>query len=352
MRTSGALHDSIDAPGRFCHARPVNAAFISETGPPSVIQYGPLPEREPGPTELRVRVRAVSVNPIDTYIRSGAIAMDLPFPFILGCDFAGEVAAVGAAVSRFREGDRVWGSNQGLLGRQGTFAETIVVDEQWAYGTPEKVADESVAATALVGVTAHLGLFREARLKAGETLFVTGGSGGVGSVVVQMAKRTGATVVTTAGSAAKADLCRELGADHVIPYKTEDLSAGIAAAAPDGVDVWWDTVREPDFDLAVSRMAERGRMILMAGREARPEFPVGPFYVKGCSLHGFVMFTAAPDEQRRCAEDINHWLSDGTLKPRIDRVMPLSEAGTAHQLQEDNTLRGAGTLSGKLVLKP
>ena len=93
-------------------------------------------------------------------------------------------------------------------------------------------------------------------------------------------------------------------------------------------------------------------MILMAGREARPPFPVGPFYVKGCSLFGFAMFNATPDEQRAAADDINRWLAEGKLKANIDRVLPLSEAAAAHRLQEENTLHKAGTLAGKIVLKP
>jgi NADPH2:quinone reductase len=90
----------------------------------------------------------------------------------------------------------------------------------------------------------------------------------------------------------------------------------------------------------------------MAGRDARPVFPVGPFYVKGCSLHGFAMFTFTPDEQRACADDINRWLSEGKLRAQIDRVLPLSEAAAAHRLQEQNTIGKAGTLAGKIVLKP
>ena len=90
----------------------------------------------------------------------------------------------------------------------------------------------------------------------------------------------------------------------------------------------------------------------MAGREARPQFPVGPFYVRGCSLHGFVMFSAHPDEQRECADDLNDWMVAGRLNPRIDRVMPLAETAAAHRLQEQNTIGRAGTLAGKIVLKP
>ncbi len=90
----------------------------------------------------------------------------------------------------------------------------------------------------------------------------------------------------------------------------------------------------------------------MAGREARPVFPVGPFYVKDCSLYGFAMFNASPDEQRAAAEDINRWLAEGKLKPRIDRVLPLAQAAEAHRLQEENTIGKKGTLAGKIVLRP
>jgi NADPH2:quinone reductase len=93
-------------------------------------------------------------------------------------------------------------------------------------------------------------------------------------------------------------------------------------------------------------------MILMAGRDARPQFPMGPFYVKGCHLYGFAMFNATPDEQRAAADDINRWLAQGKIKPRIDRVMRLDEAAAAHRLQEENTVGKAGTLAGKIVIKP
>jgi NADPH2:quinone reductase len=258
----------------------------------------------------------------------------------------------GPTATRFAKGDRVWGTNQGLLGRQGTFAEFVAVDECWLHPIPDSVSDEQAAAISLVGITAHLGLVSHARLKNGETLFVNGGSGGVGSTVVQMARLLGARVITTAGTDAKADLCRQLGAEVVIHYKTQDVASEIKKVAPAGVNVWWETLREPDFDLAIGSLTANGRMILMAGRDARPPFPVGPFYVKGCSLHGFVMFMVPPDEQRACAEDINRWMEDGKLTARIDRVMPLAEAAAAHRLQEENTIGKAGTLAGKIVLKP
>ncbi len=143
----------------------VKAAYIETTGSPDAIRYGDLPKPAPQSGEVLVRVGAVAVNPIDLYIRAGTVAMPLPKPFIVGCDLAGTVEAVGAQASRFKVGDRVWGSNQGLLGRQGTFAEYAAVQEEWLYPTPAGVDDPTAAATALVGITAHLGLFRDAQLE-------------------------------------------------------------------------------------------------------------------------------------------------------------------------------------------
>lgn len=330
----------------------MKAAYIEKTGPPEVIVYGDREKPTPEGAQVLVRVGAVAVNPIDTYIRSGAIPMPLPLPYIIGCDLAGTVEAIGPEVRRFEVGQRVWGSNQGLMGRQGTFAEYAAVDEQWLYHTPDTVDDPLAAANALVGITAWLGLVRDARLAAGETLFVNGGSGGVGSTVVQMAKALDARVVTTAGSDEKVAVCRALGADLAINYKTQDVDAALAEFAPGGVNVWWETLREPDFERTVGHLAMGGRMILMAGRDARPIFPVGPFYVKDCRLLGFAMFNAPADQQRAAADDINGWLTSGKLKPRIDRMLPLSDAAAAHRLQEENTIHKAGTLSGKIVLKP
>jgi len=330
----------------------MKAAFISETGAPDVIQYGDLPKPEPSGREVLVRVHSVAVNPVDTYIRNGANYWELPQPFVIGCDLAGVIEAVGPDATRFEVGTRVWGTNQGLMGRQGTFAEFCAIDEAWLYATPDEVADEDAAACALVGVTAHLGLFRDAQLQSGETVFVHGGTGGVGSMVVQMAKASGANVITTGGSDEKVAACLALGADHAINYKTQDVAAEVKRLAPDGVNIFWETLREPDFDFIVGLLSERGRLVLMAGREARPQFPVGPFYVKGCSLHGVVMFKASDDELRVCAEDMNRWLAEGKLKGHISRRMSLSQAAEAHLLQESNTLQKAGTLSGKIVLTP
>lgn len=330
----------------------MKAAYIETPGNADTIQVGEQATPTPASGQVLVRVAAAGLNPIDVYVRAGTVAMAIPRPFFPASDLAGTVAAVGPSVSRFKVGDRVWGSNQGLLGRQGTTAEFTCVDEQWLYPLPEGVAETVAAAVALTGITAHLGLFRYARLRAGEWVFVNGGTGGVGSMVVQMAKAVGAKVIATVGSAAKADLCRSWGAEAVLNYKTDDLAAQVkAVTAGKGVDVWYETQREPDLLRTVDLMAPRGRIVLIAGRAARPIFPVGPFYVKGLAIYGFAMFNASPDEQRECADDINRWLVEGKLMPPIGATFALDQTADAHRMLEVNTLGGAGTLVGKVIVQ-
>lgn len=332
----------------------MKAAYITETGAPSVIQYGDIPRPDPGPGEVLIRVGAVAVNPLDTYIRGGMVAMPLRYPYIIGCDLAGTVAAAGLGVRRVKVGDRVWGSNQGLFGRQGAFAEYIVADEKWVYPTPIAQSDAEAAAGALVGITAHLGLFRHARLKAGEVVFVNGGTGGVGSAVVQLAKAAGAKVITTAGTPEKLAHCRKLGADLALDYKSPTLDQEIRQfiAPLGGIGVWFETQREPTLERTIEMMAPRGRVIIMAGRQAKPILPIGAFYVKDLSMHGFAMFNAWPDEQRECGSDLNELYVKGGWRPQIGLTLPLSKAAEAHQIQQDNTLDKKGSLSGKIVLIP
>jgi NADPH2:quinone reductase len=332
----------------------MKAAYIERTGPPQELKYGDLPTPQPGPGQVLVRIRAASVNPIDTYIRAGAIGMAQQFPYIPGCDLAGEVVECGPGATRYRVGDRVWGSNQSLFGRVGTLAEFAAVDEHWLYPTPASMSDQQAAAGALVGITAHLGLFLHGGLQPGEHLFVNGGTGGVGSVVIQFAKAAGARVMATAGSAEKRELCISLGADAVADYRAADLDEQIRSfsAAGGGLDLWWETQREPTLDRSIGLMKKRGRIIVMAGRDARPSFVLGPFYVNDLRLIGFAMFNASPAEQQAAAMQMNDWFEQGLWQPLIGQVFPLQEAAAAHALQEANTLQKAGTLTGKILVIP
>ena len=329
----------------------MKAAYITRTGGPEVILYDELPPPEPRPTQCLISVAAVDVNPIDVYVRSGMVHAKLTFPHILGRDLAGTVVRTGAAVKQFKVGDKVWASNQGSEDRPGTFAELAAVDERWLYPIPAATTPEEAVALSLVGITAHLGLVKHAQLQAGEVLFVNGGTGGVGSSVVQMAKALGARVIATAGTDEKVQICRKLGATLALNYKTQNVDEEVRKFAPQGVNVWWETVREPNFHRIISLLALRGRMIVMAGRDAKPEFPVGPFYTKDCSLHGFAMFNSSAEEQRTAANDMNRWMQEGKLRALIDRVMPLAEAQAAHRLQEESTIQKTTALKGKIVLK-
>jgi NADPH2:quinone reductase len=297
-----------------------------------------------------VRVHAVALNPIDLYIRSGLVAAPLSFPYIIACDLAGTIEKAGPNGSRFRVGDRVWGSNQGLLGRPGVASEFAAVDEAWLYPTPALLPDGEAAAMALVGITAHLGLFQFGQLKPGEVVYVPGGTGGVGSMVVQTAKAAGARVATAAGSPEKLEICRGLGADLALNYKTDDIPGRLREFSPEGIDVWCETRREPDLEVSVPLLRKHGRMILMAGRTAKPTLPLGAFYPRNCALFGFAMFNATPEQQRRCADDMIRWVEEGRLKTIVGRSFPLAAAVAAHRFLEENTLKGAGALIGKVVL--
>jgi NADPH2:quinone reductase len=332
----------------------MKAAFVNCHGPADSIQIGEVPDPQScSPDEVIVAVNVTAVNPIDTYIRSGAVGGELPTPWIPGCDFAGRVLAIGAMVTAFQVGDRVWGSNQSMAGRQGTLAEQLAVHQQWVYLTPDCISDEAAAAGALTGITAHLGLYLHAQLKSEETVFVNGGTGGVGSAVVQLARRAGARVITTVGNEQKATAAKELGAEHVINYRVGDLHASIERTAEEcgGIDVWFETLRTPEPERVIPLMSKRGRIVVMAGRDARPVLPVGPLYVADLRIIGFAMFNASPGEQRQSADAINSAGIDSEFESIVGRRFALNESAAAHQLQEDNTLHGAGTLTGKIVVQ-
>ncbi len=172
-------------------------------------------------------------------------------------------------------------------------------------------------------------------------------------MVVQFAKATGAKVIATVGSAEKAKLCQSWGADRVLNYKTDDVPAGVKEFTGDkGVNVWYETQREPDFARTFPLIAPRGRMIVMAGRTAQPIFPLGQFYPRDLSLIGFAMFNAGAEEQRACGDDITRWLAAKKLHVHIGKTFPIAEAAEAHRFLEENTLQKAGTLTGKVVLHP
>jgi NADPH:quinone reductase-like Zn-dependent oxidoreductase len=207
------------------------AAYITGHGSPDAIRVGELPVPEPGPTDVIVRTEALAVNHVDTFVRSGSYRTHTPFPFVIGRDLVGTVAARGAGVAKFRAGDRVWCNSLGHDGRQGSFARYALVPVERLYRLPDAADPGAAVAVLHTAATAHIGLFREARLRAGETVVVTGAAGGVGSALVQLASFAGAKVVATA-SGRDAEWCRSLGAHTVIDHHVSKASvADLRSAA-------------------------------------------------------------------------------------------------------------------------
>ncbi|MEU9133174.1 NADPH:quinone reductase [Kitasatospora sp. NPDC048540] len=323
----------------------VTAAYIDATGPADVIRVGALPTPVPGDGEVLVRTQAIGVNHVDTFVRSGAYPTPLTFPFVIGRDAVGTVAAVGTGVAGFLAGDAVWCNSLGHGGRQGPSATYTIVAAERLYPLPAGVDPVAAAAVLHTGATAHLGLFREARLRAGETVVVGGAAGGVGSAVVQIAAEAGARVIAVARSE-QVPWCRSSGAQEVLDRRAPDLIGRLHKAAPDGIDVYWDTSGHHDLEQVVPLLAPRGRVILMAGLDAHPTLPVGTLYTRDASLRGFALSNATTDELADTAAALNSLLAGGTLRAGQVQALPLSQAPHAHALLEN------GRATGRLVLLP
>lgn len=328
----------------------MKAAFIESLGSPEEIIYDDLPAPKAGRGDVLVRVEAVAVDPIDTYIRSGEYQTELPFPFVIGRDLVGIVEEVGKGASRFAPGDRVWTNSLGYDGRQGSFAEYASVEEARLYLLPGGVDPVDAVAVLHYAATAFAGLARHARLREGEVVFVNGGAGNVGTAVLQIATAMGARVMASASGEEDISWCKRWGAELVIDYKQRDVVAELREVAPEGVDVNWDTTGGPDLDKAVEPLAFRGRIVLMAGLNQRPELPVGALYTTDTRIVGFAISNATVGELAEAAETINRMLGEGTLAARVNRIMPLSEAAEAHRLVEGTPNLSPGR--GRVVLRP
>ena len=323
------------------------AAYLTELGPPEVIRFGRLPVPVPGPTDVLVRVEAVAVNPVDTFVRSGAYRTPTPFPFVVGRDMVGSVVAVGTGTTGLTTGTRVWANSLGHGGRQGCSAEYAVVAADRSYPLPDGADPVPAVAGLHPAATAHLGLFHHAGLRSGETVYLGGGAGNVGTVATVLAAEAGARVVVSARPA-ETERCRAAGAHTVLDYRDTELSARIRQAAPDGIDVWWDTSGHHDLELAVPLLARRGRIVLAAGLTTRPSLPVGAVYTRDARLAGFAISNADTAELADAACAVNRLLAADRLPVRVADVLPLSAAAAAHRRLEDPHVR----LPGRLVLRP
>lgn len=324
------------------------AAYITGHGSADDIRVGELPVPAPGPTDVLVRTEALAVNNVDTLIRSGRYRTHTPFPFVIGRDLVGTLAASGAGVAGFAVGDRVWCNSLGHDGRQGSFAGYTLVPVERLYRLPAGADPVEAVAVLHPAATAHIGLFREARLRAGETVVVAGAAGAVGGCVVRLASLAGAKVVATA-SARDAGWCRSLGAQAVVDYRHPDVMGEVRKAAPEGAAIFWDNAGRNEFEEILPVLADGGRIVVMSGQHGRPVLPIGALYTRDISIHGFVISKASSSDLGAAARVINSLLAAGRLRTRIGATLPLSDAARAHRLQET---AGPDRPRGRIVVLP
>jgi NADPH:quinone reductase len=323
----------------------VRAISVERTGGPEVLSLvDHAAEPEPGPGDLLVRIAAAGVNFIDTYHRTGLYPR--PLPFVPGVEGAGTVVAVGADVSDFAAGDVVAWSDA-----PESYAELVRVPAARAVPVPEGVDAEVAGAAILQGLTAHFLTSETYPLRAGDRCLVHAAAGGVGRLVVQLAKGRGAEVFATVGSPEKAELVRAAGADHVIEYRAEDFGDAVEAiAGPRALGVVYDGVGRATFARGLDLLRPRGMMVTF-GNASGPVEPVAPLTLmqKGSlfltrpTLHDYV---ATTEELRARATDVFAAIAAGRLEVRVGARLRLAEAADAHRLLESRAT------TGKLLLIP
>ena len=321
------------------------ALCTSLIGPEGII-IDDIAEPTPGPADALIRVKACALNFLDTLTIRGKYQIKPAMPFSPAGEFAGVVESVGAAVSRLRAGDRVFGS-----AASGAAREKVVVPADNLTVIPDGVTDEVAASVGVTYGTGLHGLKDRAQLQAGETVAVLGASGGAGLAAVQLAKLMGATVIACASSVEKLAVCKTQGADVLIDYSTGDLKEALRAATGGrGVDVVYDCVGDKYAEPAIRAMNWGGRYLVIgfAGGQI-PKIPLNLLLLKSSSLVG--VFWGAhvqrnPAAHRANMRELIGWVAEGKLKPHIHKTFPL--ASTADAIRELD--RRAST--GKVIITP
>jgi NADPH:quinone reductase len=322
----------------------MRAIQVSQVGGPEVLTLVDLPVPEPKPNEALVQIEAAGVNFIDVYFREGRYPA--PLPFIDGQEGAGNVVAFGNAVESVKVGDRV-----AYVGSLGSYAEYAAVPAERLVHVPDTLSFEQAAAAMLQGMTAHYLCRSSYPLKAGETALIHAAAGGVGLLLVQMAKKLGARVIGTAGSEEKATLARDAGADEVILYNEQDFETETRRLTNgEGVSVVYDGVGKSTFEKDLNVLRPRGYAVLFGGASgAVPPLDLMKLSQKGSlfvTRPTLAHYTLTREELEWRAGDVLGAVARGELKLRIHKTYPLEEAAQAHR-----DLEGRNT-SGKLLLIP
>ena len=340
----------------------MKAVRFHEHGGPEVLRVEEVPRPEPGPGEVLVEVKAAGLNHLDLWVRKGLPGLKAEMPHIGGSDFTGVVAALGPGVTSFREGQRVIGypvlSYGGvpfylcddpppgafaLIGEQtnGGCCEFVRAPAPNLLPLPERLSFEEGAAVPVVFITAWRMLAERARLQAGETLLVQGAGSGVGTAAIQIGKLLGARVIASTSTPEKAARARELGADEVINYRQESISARMRElAGREGAHVVFEHVGEATWEESVKSAAYHGRVVTCGattGFQGKTNLTL--LFAKQLSLLGSTMGSLA------CFKRVLRFLGEGRLRPVVDRVLPLDECRKGHEALE------AGEQFGKIVLR-
>ncbi len=318
----------------------MKAIIVREFGEPEVMKLEDVTMREPSGTQVLVRVEAVGVNPVETYIRAGTYPNVPPLPYTPGKDAAGVVESVGQDVKKFKPGDRVYTADSAI----GTYAQLTLCEEKDLGGLPDNVSFEQGAGIWTPYATAYRALFQKAEAKAGEIVLVHGASGGVGIAAVQWAKNAGLTVFGTASSTEGKGLVKDQGADRVFDHANDDhFSKILDATNGKGVSVIIEMLADVNLQKDFQALSMFGR-ITVVGSRGSLNFDPRATMGKDASIFGMGLFNSSQADRDQIHSAIYDGLSEGYLKPVVRRTFPLADASAAHHaVMESKAL-------GKIIL--
>jgi len=305
----------------------MKAIRVHEFGGPEVLRLETVPDLQPGPGQVLVRVRAAGVNPVDTYIRAGQYARMPALPFTPGVDGAGVIESIGAGVAAIAAGERVYfGGTQ-----SGAYAGQALCAEGQVHRLPDRIDFPEGAAIGVPYATAWRALFQRARALPGESVLVHGASGGVGLAAVQIAKAAGLSVLGTAGSAKGRELAGLHGARHVFDHGAAGyLDAVVAATGGRGVDVVLEMLANRNLGKVLKALAPGGRVVLIGSR-GTVEIDPRDAMSRDASILGFVLWNASATDLAALYAGLGAGLDNGTLRPVVGRRLPLEQAALAHR---------------------
>jgi len=319
----------------------MNAIRVHQFGEPDVLKLEEVPDPTPGPAQVVVRIKAVGVNPVETYIRAGRYG-PRQFPFTPGIDGAGVIESVGPGVKQWKKGDRVYVAGS----ISGTYAEVSLCDAKKVHRLPENVSFEEGAALGVPAATAWRGLFQRGGGQRGETLLIHGASGGVGTMAVQLARDMGLTIIGTAGSQKGRELVRKLGAQHVLDHHSPDyLKQVMDLTQGKGVNLILEMLANVNLGKDLTILAKFGRVVVIGSR-GKVEIDPRDTMSRDADIRGMTLFNVNDQDYEAIHHGIVEALEKGKLKAIIDMKLPLAEAARAHQLVIE------GDSHGKIVLIP